>query len=409
MNSIEDRLRAAMHAAPPVDVRPAPLEEIGRRARRRQALVAVAAAAAIAVLVAGVVVGIPGAGSSRHSVGPAKTPTPNPSASSTAERWRAGVHGVTVGPDGLWIVRADVRHGQESWYLDRQNGLIGHVDTVPPSADRIVGPVSQVTSGLGGVWTWGGGDGAYPNGHLDVLGVGPASVPYGGWPELPHSGISGLTFVDGTPYAAIYGLNRVEAVPEATAVSASYAALPGSPTAIVSTRAGQVWVRVQTGSTSRLMNVVTSGGGVALGPDSFTWPGPILGADHGNEQAIWTSDSKYRVIEFDPAVYAKGAASLAYVGDRLPVPGRATRVLEDGSGGLYVAVDGGWAGAKTGIAYYDAKARLDEGGPSPTAFLPTQHPAEALVLDPDAGEGLGGGVVFTTTDFVEYHWNPTAS
>lgn len=385
MTPIEDLLRQALREAPgPVSTRD-PLPAVQARVRRaRTAAVAVIATAV--VVAAAVVVPLLTLGRGDHVVEPIVTPRPKPSAAPQTAVWRKHeTYAVASDGTSIWTATRSVDSVRERWFVVRQDALTGR----ELQRIEVPGPVEVVAVGLGRIWAGGGGDGAYPDGVVDVVDPGTGHVAthhYSG------AGPSAFAFEGGAAWAAMDELHRVDRldVGASSAAVSVGASVPVAlaPNRLVSTADGSLWANEF--GRRQIAEIVVDAGRPRVGA-SLRWPGPILGPL--GRHTFWTSAAPRGgdVRSLEPRELAC-CPSLAQ-GYRLAVPGRPFASVLDGRGGLYVAV----MSRRPGIAYFADYAHQE--GNAPTAFLPVKN-AFHLAADP------AGGVVYTANG-AERLWVPT--
>jgi hypothetical protein len=193
MTDIEELLRESLRTAPAVVPSSSdPVATVSGRVRRARALWGGGVVAVVAMLVAAIVVPL----SMRDSSSGRLVPS-NPSASATpsADRtgltvWARDAVAVTAGGGWLWEVARDSTASDGS----------GYVVKVDPATHRqvqkwdVAAPFEFVSFGLDSVWVWGGGDGGYPDGRLQVLD--PAAGDVTAWANPGH-GFGGVAVADG--------------------------------------------------------------------------------------------------------------------------------------------------------------------------------------------------------------------
>jgi hypothetical protein len=309
---------------------------------------------------------------------PTRSESPQPEASAT--RFARG-ETYAVASDGrhLWATTRTVGKGAERWWIVEQDPATG----TTLRRVSVPGPLDVMTVGLGRVWAFGGGDGAYPDGVLNA--VDPETLQVA-TRALPGTGAYSVDFAADAAWAVLAAHGQVVRldVRGRTIDITATVTVPGA-TQLVSTTDGNIWARAL--RPSRLVRIAAT----ARVTGSFPWPsrGGLLGP--AGRHQVWASDDPHRVITLRPdGIRCCPSLSTGY---RIGVPGRPLAVALDSHGGLYVAV----YGHRDGIAYYADYAHLD-GNAGPTAFWPAKN-AHHLAADP------AGGVVFTA-NFREYRWVP---
>src|SRR4051812_2371464 len=196
MNDIEGLLRESLHSAPTPQPRVTdPVATIERRANRARAFIASGAVAAIVVVTAAIVVPLQLAnradGPSR--VGPIATEPP--SKDDLPQAWAKGNSELVTSGDGfLWNLHGDTASTSGDSVVDK----------VDPVSHRVLGswkvaaPADFLAFGLHRVWVWGGGDGGYPDGELQV--IDPSGGPAGSLGNR-HSAFNGVAFANGKAWA----------------------------------------------------------------------------------------------------------------------------------------------------------------------------------------------------------------
>ena len=168
MTDIEELVRSSLRSAPAVVPSSSdPVAAVSGRVRRARALWGGGIAAVVAVLVAAVVVPLSMRDSGAGRVVPAD---PSPSASPVAVRpgltvWSHDAVAVTAGGGFLWALERDPKANDGAGFLVKLDPATYR----PLSRWGVVAPYDFMTFGLGHVWVWGGGDGGYPDGELQVF------------------------------------------------------------------------------------------------------------------------------------------------------------------------------------------------------------------------------------------------
>lgn len=385
MTPIEDLLRQALQDAPTPPVSGDPLGQIAQRARRAWLQIAAAAGIVAAVVAIAVVVPLVLVDGGTRSSPVLIKPSPK-STTPTARPWPVhnAVAATTTVDGSVWILQRSrsIDHATVVQH-NRTGEVIRRVD--------IPGPARGIAAGAGAVWTYGGGDGAAPNGVLNRIGPrGDVATA-----RFTGSGPYDIAFVDGTTFVTLASADRVVAVApdgQGRLVETASVQLPSQVTDIVSTDNGQVWVREDLAR--RVVRVVSDGHALRAGR-SFPWQRGLLGP--GPNDGIWTADQPNRLIGLSPEAAARGSFSIAE-GYRILTPGAISGVPVVGNG-----FRGGSVVTSRGIAYYadfDAAAQTDPS--EPTALL-RQKGIVGLAAAPDGGvlAVLGSGRVVA--------WDPTAS
>lgn len=155
---IEDQLRSALSEAPvPTTVTPDPLADLQRRLGRARIRYGALALAVVVVLVAAVVVPLTLVGSSSRDEPAVAHPRVMP--------WDGQrVYSFATGGGYVWTVASRFATNSEKFFVQRRDPVTGKVLSTFP----ITTPEQSVAYGGGLVWTWGGGDGGYPAGVVDV-------------------------------------------------------------------------------------------------------------------------------------------------------------------------------------------------------------------------------------------------
>ena len=389
MNDIEELLRDALQSAPtPETLVGDPVATIERRAGRARAFIAGGALAAVAVITTAVVVPLQltkqADGPSRLG-GPTATQPPSPRPSSTNRpptSWSSpGVLALASGGGSLWALRADPNSQSGQMYVDRLDARTH----ARHGRWAVQAPGSWFFYGLGRVWLTGGGDGAYPDGSLQMVDPARASVRS---LTATHQQLSGVAFAGGHAWV-IAGRNIWEVNTDGAHVGTVALPAEADQLGIAATDSGQVWVKVG----KRWLRIDPATRRVV---DTVQWNGPMLGAAGGD--AIWTYEG--RLIALSPALLHQGTSVAE--GSRIAVPGVVTAVAPSSDGGLFVvALDGTNAESDPTNLYY-----LSERALTGTAAINDQTPkaenAAASYLAPDNT----GGVNYTDANGAGAHWAP---
>src|SRR4051794_1641431 len=192
MSDIEELLRESLHSAPTPQPRVTdPVATIERRANRARAFIVGGAVAAVAVVTAAIVVPLQQAGRADgpSRVGPIATQPPTATPHEPQQWVKGGSQLVTSGGGFLWHLRRDP--------ASTSGG--GIVDKLDPVSHRVLGswkvaaPADFMAYGLGRVWVWGGGDGGYADGELQVIDPNGGAV---GSLGNRHSAFNGVAFAN---------------------------------------------------------------------------------------------------------------------------------------------------------------------------------------------------------------------
>lgn len=398
MSQIEELLREALAQTPTTATTVDPVGALDRRVRRARRRLAVGSGvAAIAVVVAVLVplAALRGHGTNRLQVAHTPTPTPSTRSGSGAEVWVKAPHarGVATGDDGsgsdgVWGLVEGKSGADQVAHFDAEGVVDKHFD--------VPGPVDFISVGLGYVWAYGGGDGAY--GDLSVVNrvdpaTGKLSTLHIHGKGAPYS----MVFTAQSALVALSAANQVARVSGVTGSLGVHQAVrvPGQPTDMVAAGDGTVWVRESLAKKWAQLDVAD--GKLAV-KQTVSWAGPLFGFSH--DDTVWTSDSKTRIVEITPS-YLSSAVSAAY-GRRIATPRQPLAVVaEADGGGIYVATgsyDGTANPESVGISYYSDDAVQAEDGRATARLVGVA--AMWIAAAPD------GGVLIVTQDGQLEHWNP---
>jgi hypothetical protein len=394
MTRIEDLLRQALDDTPITSTATDPLAGVERRLHRARRRLAVGAGVTAAVVAAAIVVPLVSLGDSHRTsrvIGPStSSPTPTPTASpvpGTFATWPVhGVGSVTQLTDGsVWSALTVMGRNRERWYVIQQDGTDGH----ELQRIELPSPINTVVGHESTVWAFGGGDGGYPDG--DIFAISP-----NGHVATHHfigNGVRGIAFSDADTWVTVSPTNSVallrgngDRIDVVLTVP-----LTSQPRDIVNTGDGTLWVLEDI--RQKVVQIVTQSGAPHVGK-SFAWSYPLFGAT-GSGALLTTEGS--RVVQINPETMAAGLDSTAY-GYRIDTPGDPSLAVEDGAGGLYVAVSRHGAGTKSGIAYYADTAAADSTGAEPTAFRPMRGYIASIIPAPTGGVLIASGG--------EWVWDP---
>jgi hypothetical protein len=388
MNDIETLVRESLQSTPMPDTRLAdPVSSIDRRARRARALIAGGVAAVAIVVTAAVLVPMQvsrgGDGDAKLTGGPSATPSVRSTNHDPDIWWPKGSVLVASGGGSLWHLRSVPTSTFLQLFVDRLDSLTH----ARHGEWTVVDPADFMTYGGDRVWVWGGGDGGYPDGLLQI--VDPASKTVR---SLVHRGeaFTGVAFLAGSAWVA-----TGSAVWEVDSSGRHVATvnLPGGTLeqGIVATDSGQLWVAQE----RSWLRIDPASHRVV---DTVQWSGPMLAA--AGRDAIWTYDG--RLVALTPALLHQGQA--AAEGSSVRVPGRVTAVARSTENGLFVvAWNGEDVSQSSGLLYYLSERTL-----TGTAAITRQTPFAPVSPYELAPDGAGG-VNFSTSeanDEVGMHWSP---
>lgn len=386
MNDLETMLREALQSAPtPAPSISDPVASVTRRANRARAFITGGALAVAAVVTAAIVVPLQLGGNDRAAqLSGRPTPAPSPTvATSAATPWPAkGASALAAGGGSLWSLRPDSTSVSGALYLDRLDPL-----THANFGQYVVqAPATWLFYGLGRVWVTGGGDGAYPDGVLQVLNPANGSMRH---LTSVHQQLSDVAFV--AAHAWVLAGRAVWEVDTAGRhVGTVTLPVDAAQMGIVATDSGELWVQAATKSWLRIdpasRRVV----------ETVQWSGPMLAAAGGS--AIWTSTGG-RLVALTPSLLHQGQ-SVAQ-GQRISFPGPVTDVARSGNGGLFVlASDGPDPESSTPTLYFLSAGQLAQG-----AAVDRRTPSVAAgAFLPVAPDGAGG--VNYLSDQGGMHWTP---
>src|SRR4051794_6248852 len=351
MTQLEDLVRQALAETPtqtmPTSDPVGTLDRRARRARRRLAVGGGVAGAAVVAAVAGPLALVDRGDATPVQGAPPPTPSPSATPSTTAPavatqvRLDGTVHGVATSDlrgHSFVVLESGIDATRRLVELNADGATVQRW-SVPDSA-------LFVAHRQGTLWVWGGGDGGYPDSQVTAIGVGSkagATLSLG-----QGQAVQSLAITEGGDAWAVtvdqvvhlrYRDGAVHVVERIPLIGAQR---------IVTSAEGTLWVQADT----QLVELVPGG----AGPDrayrdvGFHWAGALLAAGTENNR-LWLDDARRQVVQigalsFDPSV----SGPPQYIGPPLDVPGRPTAVVQDGIGGLYVALAGG------GVVFYDFAA-----------------------------------------------------
>ena len=383
MNDIEQLVRDSLRSTPVPQTQVAdPVAVIGRRAARARAFFAGAAVAAAAVITAAIVVPLqlvdrehgPG------RVGPVSSPSPTASTAPAPTTWAdPNLKEVVSGGRWLWTLAEVFGTNDSSLMVEKLDPLSHEARGKWPLAE----PGSFLSYGLARIWVTGGGDGAYPDGALQVLDPRTGSVHS---LSSSHQQLSGVAFTAG--HAWVLAGRAVWEV-DADGRHVGTVVLPTEATqrGIVATDSGQLWV--QTSASWLRIDVSTQ-----RVVDTVRWSGPMLGAAGGD--AIWTYDG--RLVALSPALTHQGQSVAE--GTRIVVPGPVSEARPSSNGGLFVVARAGPNPDPSSLRLYFLGERQLKGGAAIDDRTPSV-PAGYGQLAPDDA----GGVNYLTSES-PMHWTP---
>jgi hypothetical protein len=396
MSQIEELLREALADSPtPPMSAPDPVGRLTRRVRtvrrRRFATASVLAAAAVTAAAVTPAVLLSNDAHPRQAP-PAHQPTPAPvQKSGSLQTWRVpgvDVEGVTYAAGSVWLSGSRASGNTEGWRVVRMNPSTGK----EISRVQVPGPVSWAAYGLGRIWLFGGGDGAFPQSVIDVLDpatghlVASTTIPPSKGGPQPQ-----VAFAHGSvwfPLGDVPELLRVTLTGHQ--LRTSTLVIGTTSASIAATGDGKLWLGRAHG---KVTEVLPTSSGARLGR-SNGWSSPLLSA--AGSGAVWTTDgasASSRVIQLDPAALAVGDSAAQL--DRV-LPGFAATVAVQNSTGL-------WIGGDTELAFYSTAA-LSTGTYPPTAKVkvPVSDGATIVQLAP-----VGASVVFVDSTGQVRRWTPS--
>jgi hypothetical protein len=202
---VEQLLRESLHTAPPVTPRTSdPLAEVARRVRRARAIWGGGTLAAAAVVAAAVVVPLSVVGGSPSGAGtlvPGGSPSPAASnAGSGLAVWDRDAVDVASGGGWLWELQRNPKANDGSDYVVKVDPRT-HEAVAKWDAEA---PADYIAYGLGRVWVWGGGDGGYRDGRLQIVDAAPAETV--SCPAAMPSCEAGTTVAKPTPVVSRTGV-----------------------------------------------------------------------------------------------------------------------------------------------------------------------------------------------------------
>jgi hypothetical protein len=390
MTDIEELLRESLRTAP--GVTPAasdPMSVVAARVRRVRAWwgggVAVAvAAAAIAVPLALAGGTAPGAG---RLVPAAPTPTSTstlPPGSEGPTVWDRRAAAVAAGGGWLWELQRDAGSNNGS----------GHLIKLDPATHKgqqswaVAAPYDFMTYGLGRLWIWGGGDGAYPDGLLQVIDPSQDRSP-AATVNRAGVGFGDVAFVNGDAWAttgdSVWQIDAAGHVLSRTPV--------GSSAGRIVAAGGSLWVGLPSDNAIQEVAPRVGGPGAHAGLTQATADGQlILLAGYGADQLVISNGDDVRT---EPLPRAGGEGG---PGDNsVPLPGKPTAVVELPNGHLVVA--GGSENGPAGV-YVLTAATFPGGCSSLCSGLGLPANVLSLVVNP------AGGVELVLDDGTAEFWRP---
>jgi hypothetical protein len=401
MTQIEDMLRTALVTTPTPQTQLAdPLADLSRRVARRRLQISGLAVGVVAVVVAAVVVplALVGSGTSTQT---AKRPAV------PVQPWAGHVvTGATMGGGFVWtLTNKRTRHATYGVVQRRDPDSGGVTRTY-----RVPDGEQFLAYGLGRVWTWGGGDGAYPHGELTV--VSPATghtttVDLGYGKGLTTSAYAytadaALAFAGG--YA--FGLRENNGGIVRFDPHHLHSAGPTQPVQ----RAGDAQSLLGSGDTLSTLDQHGLMGQWTIGAE---WPqqnppgDPVQATDF---PLAVTSDG-YWVARGGGLVHERSDGT--QVGAAIPIPPghgatfvpNPVSVVIDANGGLYAGLP---KPGPSGISLlYYSPAALRAHHPTPTAVGQTNGGVDKLVADPAGGVVVASGSLLAGKASIG-RWDPAA-
>src|SRR4051794_19402179 len=393
MNGLEDLLRQALSETPATTLATDPLDELDRRVRRARRRLTIGGSVAAVAVLAAVVVPLTLVNSGNRAgvqIGghptPTATSTPTPPTSLTQVRVDGTVHGVATSDlrgHSFAVTESGTDATRQLVELNAK-GVTVRRWSVPDSA-------LFVAHREGTLWVWGGGDGGYPDSQVTAIGAGSKA---GATLSLGRGqAVRSLAITEGGDAWAVTVDQVVHLRYRDGAVQVvERLPLTGAQRIVVSNE-GTLWVQADT----RLVELVPGGdpqGTLVDTADVHHWTGTLFAAGSGGSQPenrLWVQDGTRRVAVFDPLVGAHGL-----VCSPIRLPGRPTAVVEDGIGGVYVALQGG------GVAFFDFAA-VKKGGPPTAQLSRDQVEAETMATSLDGSllmQDFGGKLL---------RWKPPTS
>ena len=325
MTDIEALVRESLKSAPTPPTHVAdPVAVIGRRAARARAFLAAGAIAAVAVVTAAIVVPLQVIDRAAAPIKPAINV--HPTTSHEPQEWFKGGSQLVAAGDGfLWHLRRDPASNSGQGIVDELDPVTHH----RLGSWKVDAPADFMAFGLGRVWVWGGGDGAYAYGLLQSVDPATGVVTR---QINSHTGYNGVAFAAGRAWATAGRDVWQIAVSSDGVAFASRTSLPADTAqlGIIATDDGQLWVRAG----RSWARIDTRSHTIA---DTVPWDGWMLGSAGGS--SIWTTDAASRLVALDPALLHQGQSVAE--GVRIQLPGPATAVAGSVQTGLFVVAYAG--------------------------------------------------------------------
>jgi hypothetical protein len=263
-----------------------PVDRISRAARRHRQHTGFTAVVAIAVVVAAIVVPL----SLRGSV------APSTQAAHKTRGLRAGIQywarsdgPVAAGFGSIWAAGREANRPTWVDRLDRQTGKrITRVE--------LPGPVTEVATGAGLVWTLGSIDA----GQSAVSAIDPTTYAVHTWQITAVDGApQGIAFADGSAWVTFRQRDQLwRLTPTANGISRTALKVTGGPADIASTGAGEVWVQRTVHGRHVLTRLVVSKTRTRLG-QSVPWGGDIFSA--GGKNLLWATAGPHTLVLLEPS------------------------------------------------------------------------------------------------------------
>jgi hypothetical protein len=401
MNDLEDLVREALKNAPGETSIANPVEVISGRVRRaRQRLAAGVGIAAVALVAAVVVPLTTIHGSGPASVGTTGSPSPTPVTHEPAfgnlSVWlrHRGAQDVTPGKDAtgspvVWAV---------GYATQQSNGAATPIFELNPVTGAVLGtmsvpsPADRIYFGLGRVWTFGGGDGGYPNGAISRIDPATGAVTT----LQLHGGPGGPMFIGSAAYASIGPRGELVQIGGASGPlrrTTSLSGVTAGPELVAPD--GTIWIE-QTSSWAHL--AVRSGTPQLLGMVPG-WHGLAVGVGKGD--TLWTIDKASGCHLRLAALSLKSTGVSASYGTSIATAESPQDVFEAPDGGIYVSSGSQGCVPAQGddLTFYPAAA-LNSSDPQPTA----EQQVEDLYL---IASDPAGGVVYVLGDTTVLRWSAT--
>jgi hypothetical protein len=384
VSRIEDVLRDALGDAPHPPTTQPPLrqleQEIGRARRRRRSAVVLAVLAVVTVATVLPTVFLQSSSDKSVPVGPVP---PGPGREPPALRDLGAVNPRAIAPDASVLYYLGDEAPTNPWFITRIDPATGKDSRL---VQELPDPLSHLAVGLGRVWAFGGGDGAYSDlsrilvfdqatgRQIDKVTVHTPAAPYA------------VAFAQGSAWLTMSVLGevwRLTPAPPGTPMRIEHIKVAGQPTDIVATESGYLWIR-QSLKHSWVRLIPTRNGSGHLSA-VVSWDGPMLSAAGGNQ--IWTREGS-RLIALTPALLAQGISVAA--GARLDLGEAPVAAAQ--------TPDGLWAATANNIYWFTASS-LRNGDPKPAYTISSKGAVLGLAA-------VGRGLVIHDSDGRLYYWDP---